>query len=149
MILIEPQEIELEGQTFIISKFPAIQGREIIAGYPLTGLPKIGDYKQNEEIMLKLMSFVAKPLEGRDQPLTLGNRELINNHVKSWEILMKLELRMLEYNCSFFQNGRVSTFFADIAQKAPAWITKMLTGLLVQLSQLAKQPSTNSEQSTP
>ena len=32
--MIEPKEFEVNGKTFILSKFPAVQGREIVAKYP-------------------------------------------------------------------------------------------------------------------
>lgn len=139
--LLEPIETIIDDRIFILSKFPAVAGREIIANYPLTGLPKIGEYKANEAIMLKLMSYVAVP-KG-DTPLRLGTTALIDNHVGNWETLIKIEAAMMEYNCSFFQNGRVSTFLNDAAQNMPRWIIKMLTGLSEQLSQKEKQPLTN------
>lgn len=144
--MIEELTKEIDGKSYILSKFPAIAGREIIAMYPASGMPKIGDYKSNEATMLKLMAYVQVVTDNGTK-LALTNSVLVNNHVPSWETLAKLELAMLEYNCSFFQSGRISTFFEDIAQKAPAWISKMLTTLSEQSSQTEKQPSTNSEQS--
>lgn len=137
--MIEPKEILINGKTFILSKFPAIAGREIVAKYPLSGMPKLGDYKVNEETMLKLMAYVAVPIDPV-KPLLLSSRALIDNHVDSWETLAQIEIAMLEYNCSFFQDGRISTFLDDIAQKLPTWITKMWTALSVQSSQTEKQP---------
>ena len=135
--LIQPQDIEIDGKMYIISKFPAVAGREIIAKYPLSGLPKLGDYSVNEETMLKLMRYVAVPKE--NGMLILNNRALVDNHVDSWETLAKIEMAMMEYNCSFFQNGRISTFLADVAQRLPQWITKTLTALSEQSSQKEKQ----------
>lgn len=140
--MIESKEIEIDGKAYIISKFPAVAGREILAKYPLSGIPKLGDYAVNEETMLKLMGYVAVILPD-GTPLKLSNRILVDNHVQSWEILAKIEMAMLEYNCSFFQNGRISRFFDDIAQKLPSWITKMLMDLSGRLSQTGKPPSTN------
>ncbi len=67
--MIEPKTIAIvdgngKEKDFIISKFPAIQGREIIAKYPTSSLPKIGDYAVSEETMLKLMAFVAVDING-------------------------------------------------------------------------------------
>jgi hypothetical protein len=140
-MLLEPQEVTINDKTYILSKFPAIDGREIIAGYPMTGIPKIGEYKANEQIMFKLMSYVA--VNTPNGQIRLSTRDLINNHVPDWEVLMKIEGMMLENNCSFFRDGRASTFFDGIVQKAPAWITKILTGLLAQSSPTEKPPSTN------
>lgn len=147
-MLLEPKDITVDGKAFIISKFPAMSGREIITKYPLSGIPKIGDYSVNEETMLKLMSFVAVPINGGN-PLPLSTKMLIDNHMKDWEMLVKVEMAMLEYNCSFFQNGRISSLLTDIAQNIPQWTTKILTALSGQLLQTEKPQSTNSEQSTP
>ena len=78
--MIEPLEVKITTQkgdekTFIISKFPAIQGREIICKYPLSGMPKLGDYQVNEETMIKLMSFVAVPTD--NGVLNLATKALI------------------------------------------------------------------------
>lgn len=144
---IQPLEKEIDGKVFILHKFPAVAGREIVAKYPLSGMPKLGDYKVNEETMLKLMAFVAVPIEGA-APQFLTTRQLVDNHLPSWETLAKVEWAMMEYNCSFFGNGRASTFFDGIAQKLPSMITSILTDLSQQLSAKSKQRSTNSEPST-
>ncbi len=140
-MLIEPKETEINGKIFILSKFPAVAGREIVTQYVASGIPKLGDYKRNEELMIKMMKFVAVPREG-GQPLCLSSVDLINNHVTgedSWETLGKLEMAMMEYNCSFFRNGQISTFFGDLSKRLPALITKMWTALSAQSSQTEKQ----------
>lgn len=142
MELLEPKEVEIDGRHFIISKFPAVAGREIITKYPLSSIPKLGDYAVNQETMLKLMSYVAMGIDPV-RPLRLSTIELVNNHCGSWETLAKVEMAMLEYNCSFFRDGRISIFLDDIARKVPAWTSKILTALSVQSSRTEKPPSTN------
>lgn len=139
--LIEPKEITIDERQFILSKFPAVSGREILAKYPTSSLPKLGDYKVSEETMLKLMAYVAVPTG--DSSIRLSTVALVNNHVGSWETLLKVEWAMLEYNCSFFQNGRISSFLNDSVQKAPAWISKILTALSEQSSRPEKPLSTS------
>ena len=77
-------------------------GREIVAKYPVSALPKLGDYAVNEEVMLKLMSFVAVQVGESQQ--RLSSRAMINNHVPDFETLAKIEMKMMEYNCSFFRD---------------------------------------------
>ena len=147
-VTITAEDGTVTNRVFILSKFPAVAGREIVAQYPVSALPKVGDYKTNEAIMLRLMSFVAVITEaGATQ--RLQTRELVDNHVPDWETLAKLEVAMMEYNCSFFRDGRVSTFFDNFAQKAQALILQTLTGLLAQSSQAGRQPSSSSETTTP
>jgi hypothetical protein len=142
--MLQPKEVAIKcadgtEKTFVLSKFPAIAGREIVAKYPLSGMPKLGDYAVNEETMLKLMAYVGVPqTDGGVMKLT--TRALVDNHVPDWEALGRIELAMMEYNVSFFANGRASSFFEGIAQKLPTLVTKILTDSLQQLSAKNKQP---------
>ena len=145
--MIEAKETDIElpdgkFKTFIISKFSAVAGREIVTQYPVSALPKLGDYATNEEIMLKIMAHVAVP-QGDRSPLILTSRALVDNHVPDWETLAKLEWSMMEYNCSFFREGKVSTFLDDILAKLPASISSILTHLLEQSSPKDTPPFTN------
>lgn len=146
MNLLEPKLIEINGRAFIISKYPATVGREIMLKYPLSNIPKLGDYKAGEEVMYKSLSYTAvpkpKPTDIQDC-VHLSTRELLDNHVGDWETLVKLEYAILEYNCSFLQNGLISNFLSDISQNIPQWATKILTDSLQQLSRKEEQPSTN------
>ena len=145
-MLIQPKEAQIvtqsgETKTYILSKFPAIDGREIVMQYPVSAMPRIGDYGVNQEVMLKLMSFVAVDLpQGH---VALDSKTLVDNHVPDWETLAKLEAAMMEYNCSFFQNGKISNFLGGIEAKAQALIMSMLTALSAQSSVQAKQQSMN------
>lgn len=139
--MIEPKEVQIDGKTFILSKFPAVQGREIVAKYPLSAMPKLGDYEVNEETMLKLMAFVGVPRDGA--PLMLTTRALVDNHCGSWETLAKIEIAMMEYNVSFFGNGQGLSFLESLAQKALVSISKTLTDSLAQSSAAGKRPGTN------
>lgn len=148
--MLSPIEKEIEcadgsKKTFILSKFPALAGREIITQYPLTAMPKVGDYKSNESVMMKMMEYVGvpHPTDATVAPTMLKSAALIDNHVPDFECLMRLEAAMLEHNCSFFGNGRASTFFETITQKALALISKTLTDLSAQSSRQVKPVSTN------
>lgn len=141
--MLEPKDIEIkvnlpDGRTemrkYVISLFPAIAGRHIIMQYPISAIPKLGDYDTNEEIMLRIMSYVAAyTAEGKTQALT--SQALVDNHVPNWEALGRLECAMMEYNCSFFREGRVSGFLDDLLETLPKLLSSMLTPLLEQLSQ--------------
>lgn len=138
MDLIQPKEIEVSGKIYRISKFPATVGREIVAKYPVSNMPKLGDYKVSEEIMTKLMSYVEVVLPERS--IRLSTVELVNNHVPDWEALAKLEWEMLQYNCSFLTNGKSSNFLEKLARLAEQKISEILTASLGKSSVRAKQP---------
>lgn len=151
MTLIQPKDIMLTDQDgkerhYILSKFPAIEGREIVAKYPISALPKLGDYGVSEETMLKLMAFVA--VDNNGTPLRLTTRALVNNHVPDFETLAKIEMAMMEYNCSFFRDARISTFLNEFAQKVLASISKTLIPSSEPSSQPDSPPIMNSVPST-
>ena len=136
--MIEPTEVDIElpsGSTkkFILSKFPAVLGREIITQYPTSAAPKIGSYSLNEELMFKLLCHVGIPVEGKD-PIMLKTRALVDNHIPDWETLIKVEWAMMEYNCSFFSQGKMSSILDLMMSKADGLISKMLTQFVQQLS---------------
>ncbi len=134
--LIKPEPVTLPtrdgDKTYYTSLFDAITGREIVTQYPTTGMPKVGDYKANEVLMLKLMSFVAVEASDGGDPIMLRTAELVRQHVPDFETLMKLEWAMMERNCSFFERGKVSAFLGNFSQKAQGLITQMLTAYLRQ-----------------
>lgn len=147
-VLLEPKEVTIGGRPYIYSKFPAVAGREIVSMYVASGIPKVGSYETNKEMMFKLMAYVAAyPCDPKTnakvqnaEPILLSMESLIDNHVKGFEKLMEIEAGMLAYNCDFFLSGRASTFLEDIAQKVPAWITKILTLVSQASLPAAKQP---------
>lgn len=146
--LIDPKELELKDQNgtvrkFLISKFPAVAGREIVAKYPVTNMPKIGEYQLSEEIMLKAMQYVARVPDGGSAPIVLSTRALVDNHAGDWETLAKLEWALLEYNVSFFGQGLNSASFESLARKAVEWISKTLMASSAQSSPTGKPPSTS------
>jgi hypothetical protein len=126
--MLEPKD--LDGTPFVLSKFPAITGREILLQYPTSAMPKIGDYSTNEALMLKIMSYVGVRVDGKDEPIMLTTRELVDNHVKSTEQLLKLEWAMMNHNFAFFSNGSLSGILDRVATQATGLIQKTLTELL-------------------
>lgn len=146
MDLLDPQDFTIKDgagneRTYILSKFPAIAGREIIAKYPTSALPKLGDYAVSEETMLKLMKYVAINIEGRI--MRFESRDFIDQHVPDWETLAKIEMAMMEKNCSFFRDGRVSAFLADAVQTVLASLSEILSKTSAVSSTQEKPPSTN------
>lgn len=127
---------------YVVYKFPAIAGREIMTQYPLSAMPKIGDYQTNEGLMKKIMTYVGVQIEGRE-PLRLVTDLLIDQHIPEFETLMRLEWAVIDHNCSFFGQGRNSNFLSIIIPKAKALITEILMDLQAQSSAKNSQPSKN------
>lgn len=142
MELLDPSEFVVTAQDgkdyrYTLSKFPAVQGREIVAKYPLSALPKLGDYQVSEETMLKLMNFVA--VDNKGTPLRLSTVALVNNHVPDFETLAKIEMAMMEKNCSFFRDGRLSISLQGFVRNILESISRTLTPSSAQSSQGTEQ----------
>lgn len=119
--------IVVGGKTYIIRKFRAIEGRRIVAGYPITAIPKFGDYNGNEEIMLRLMSHVSVVITGRPEGLPLTTRELVDNHVLSWEGLVEIEYEVLKFNCPFLQSENMKPFMEVVKDAAADYLAQIVT----------------------
>jgi hypothetical protein len=141
MQLLEPKTLEpMDGKVFVVSKFPATVGREIILQYPTSAMPKIGDYATNEALMFKIMGYVGVVLDGRNEPQMLITPQLIDNHVPSAEALMRLEWAMMSHNFAFFKNGKLSGILDQATNRFVQLITKTLTDLSLASSAKGAQP---------
>lgn len=140
MSLLEPEDLTIGDKTFVLSKFPATVGREILLQYPTSAMPKVGDYATNEALMLKVMTFVGVRVDGRDEPLMLTTRQLVDNHIADAETLMRLEWAMMAHNFSFFQQGKLSGILDRVATQAVQSIQKILTDLSRASSGTGAQP---------
>jgi len=147
MDLIEPKELVVRTQsgaekTFIISKIPYMSGgREVCTQFITTAAPKIGDYKTNEELALKLFSFVAVKTDVGQIRLT--TRDLVNNHIPDFQTGVRLEKEMLEYNFGFFDLEKIQRSMAALGDKLQAFLMPILTRLQEQLSKQAEPRSMN------
>lgn len=141
--MIEEKKITIDGREFVISKLPAVTGREILFKYTAGGKNILtgGDYQVSENVMKKLLSYTGVYIDGR--LIELKSEELINNHVKSAITLLKLEKEMMSYNFDFFTPEKISTFFQKFSQLADKESMKILTALWERLLNKEEQPSTN------
>ena len=140
--LIKPLEVEVKDidgnlHKYTISRLPAVAGREILAKYLGGTMPKVGDYKDNHESMLKMMKYVAVEIDGQLQ--TLQTQALIDNHIPDTECLLRLEIEMIRHNTSFFGNAGSSNLLDFLLQKIKASIpSNFKTQILSLLQSLQK-----------
>lgn len=152
--MIKQKEVSLKNQdgvekTFVLSRLPCIPMREVMAKYPVSNIPKLGEYRASEEVMLLLLSHVAVMVEGRAEPLRLSTSQLINNHVDDAEQLLRLEFAMLEYNTSFFGQGGGSNFFAGLIKThLPLIIQTLMDSLPQSLARDLQAPLNSQKKST-
>lgn len=146
--LIKPRTVSIEdkdgvAKEFVISRLPATVAREVVAKYPTSALPKIGDYQTSEETMLLMMRYVAVEVDG--QLMRLTTKGLVDNHVNDVVQLLRLEFEMLEENTNFFGRAGKRGFLDSLLQKLLSSVMPMLTPLLAQLSAQDSQPTQSSK----
>jgi len=120
-MLIKPKLIEItniDGNIlkFNIGRIPAIDGREILVGYPSSLIPKVGEYKENQALMIKLLSFV-EGFNADDEPIALNNYHVINTYVTDTTTLMLLEKEMFAYNFPFLKFEKSKGLLSSMASK--------------------------------
>jgi hypothetical protein len=140
--LLQKKAVNIDGFDFLISKLPACQGISLIPKFGFNSLPKMGELEQSISAVIEMMQYVAIATPTKSW-LILSSKDLIDNQLASsenpWETLSKVTMAMLEYNCSFFQKGRVSGFLDELMQTLPQKVTEILTGVLQRLSAAEKQ----------
>jgi len=146
--LIKPKEVEIKdldgmSKSFVISRLPAIDARKMIAMYPVSNMPKIGDYQSSEEAMLLLLKYV-EVTGSNGEPIRLATKALVDSHVNDAIQLITLEYQMLEYNTNFFGTGSSQGFLNYMVTSLAALLTPTLTNLSEQLSQVATSLIQNS-----
>ena len=140
--MIKPKTItvkDIDGQQreFIITRFPATDGMEILYKLPTAALPKIGDFNTLKEARNDIFKFVYVNIGEKDMPLS--TKALIDNHTGDAETAIKVMKEIIEYNYSFFQNGILSVFLERVAKKIPDIAQEILTRFSQQSSKRGKR----------
>lgn len=137
--MIDEKKITIDGKEFVISKLPAVVGREVLFKYAASGKNILtnGDYSISEEVMKKILSYVGVNVDGRI--IELKTEELINNHVQNAMTLIKLEREMISYNFDFFTQEKILAFCQKFLQLADKESMRILTALWERLLNKGEQ----------
>lgn len=141
--LIKEKEIKVKSldgdeSTFFISRVPADVGRELFTQYVPTAMPKIGNYKENEKLMRKLIGYV-EAVSPDGKRVRLDNDLTRNSYISDWEMLVTIEKEMVTHNTNFFNPAKLSGVLARFNQTLPERVMQMLTRFSEQLSAKNKQ----------
>jgi hypothetical protein len=117
----KPKEViikDMDGgeHTYLISRLPYMAGRQVAAEYPVSNMPKVGNYKQSEEVMRLLFKHIHVVI-GDGHTQSLATAALIENHVPDAPTGLKLEAAMLAYNFDFFGQGGLSMYLKQFLEK--------------------------------
>lgn len=136
--MLEPKEIIIGDKSYILHKLPAVAGYE--AFVRLQSIQSVDDRKT---LLGQLMAYVSVNPDGGKAEISLSSPALINNHVPDTQTLLQLENEILAYNFDFFGLGEISDCLKCAEKVAPAKNTEMLMDLLLALSKVGEQVSTN------
>ena len=134
-----------EEVIYFIGKVPWMSGgREILAEYIPSGLPKVGDYKKNEDLARILYAnAVAVDKDNNHYPLTTDS--MINNHVPDVKVAMELEAAVFDKSTDFLILGRLQEYRSAWSQTLDSLIANLPTQLQGLFSAPALPPSKSSE----
>ncbi len=135
--MLEKKELILEGKKFILNKFPAVEGLEIALKFIHNSSEKFKDLESTIETLYKALTHVSIMIN--DVAIPLNNKTLINNHALNWEILARIAIAIIEYNCSFLPVGVISNAFDKVLEMLPHLTSKMSEELSDHLLQIKKQ----------
>lgn len=147
-VLLQPENVEINGYKFIISKMPCTVAQEVLCQLPAGLIPIISQFSKSEEQLFKMLSYCERVYTDGRANVPLISKTIIDNHVPDFNTLMKLEWEALQYNFDFFKQGRLLNFLNEGLSLAESKTSGILTDLLDKLLQAGVQLSTNSEQST-
>ena len=137
-MLLEPKEVTIKGCKFVISKMPCLAAQEVIIRIGSGIIPLINQYAISEDMVIKMLSCCQRVYD--DKPnVPLISKDIINNHIPDFEVLIQLENECLKYNYDFFAQGRLLDFLNEGLSLAESKLSKILTDLLDKLLLAEKQ----------
>ena len=127
--MIKPKALEIidiDGveRKFIITRFPATVGMEILYRLPTSGVPNIGDFEALKVVRDDIFKYIYVTTDGGDIALT--THALIDNHVGDAETAVKIMGAILTYNYSFLGKIVSGGFLESVTAKIPAIASKLL-----------------------
>ncbi len=116
--LIQTKEIEVGGKRFLLSKINPVDSRDCMMEY-MASITDGADMSlgSSEKTLLKILPFVC--VKTGEIWTRLETKELVNSHVTDVFDLISLEMQMVEYNWSFFGQGKTSAFSEMLKKNAP------------------------------
>lgn len=144
--MIKPKDIEITDidgvvRKFVIARFPATAGMEILYRLPTSGIPKIGDFEALKGVRNDVFKHVYIKTDGGD--IALSTTALIDNHCGDGETAIKLMGEILVYNYSFLERLVRQNLLDSILAKVRDTALSFLTEFSQQLSQKSKPASKN------
>jgi len=140
--MIKPQEIKVvdmdgEEKTFVITRFPATVGMEILYKLPTSGMPKIGDFEVLKGVRDDVFKYVY--VKVGDTEIPLNTSALINQHLTDGETAYKVMGAMLSYNFESIKKLTSSVSLDSISEKILSTVRNLFQEFYKQSSQKTKR----------
>lgn len=121
--------IELNAKRYRISELDVFDNLRLCTTYPLNLIPKIGEYKEIEDMFRLLMKYVEVDINGTW--VKLDNDELIRQHVPPMACF-ELEKEVIDLTTGFFSSGKLQDYTRDIVDLV---LRNVITTLMNSLEQ--------------
>lgn len=103
--------LELARRHYRIHRMDVFDTREVCMTYPINLVPKVGEYKANENMFRLLMKYVE--VKVGDQWVRLDNDEVIRQNVPPM-VSFELEKEVVDLTTGFFSSGKLQDYTSDI-----------------------------------
>lgn len=128
--------IELNARRYRVNQMDVFDNRRVCMTYPLNLIPKVGEYKENEDMFRLLMKYVEVEIQGKW--VRLDNDELIRQNVSPMACF-ELEKEVIDLTTGFFSSGKLQDYTRDIVDTVLRNVIITLMNSLEQSSQAEKQ----------
>ena len=130
-----PKKIKILGsdgieREYIVGAATYFDSRKISVNYTVSGLPKLGDYKTNEEMSKLMFRYVRAVVDDKEVPLI--SDDLINYHVPDLITGMKIEFEVYERCLGFSPLGKLQQYQGEWMKALQELTTKIQTLLPAQ-----------------
>ncbi len=143
--LVDPKKIkvkDMKGNIIHVKlgQVSPLDWRRIFVNYVPSAMPKIGNYEENEKLMLTMFSDIEvrskeKNRDGEYFWTRLTSKELINAQIPDGEALIEIEAHMVGHNTKKYHPEKISSLLKTLNQNLPQQITSTLTRFVRQFSQ--------------
>lgn len=131
--------IEIAAKRYRVKSMDVFDARRVAYEFPITMMPRIGDYAENEKLFRLLMKYVEVEISPNNwQALTTD--ELIRQHVSPKDFA-RLEREVVDFTTGFFSDGNASNIVLTIGEFIIERITKTLMVLSAEFLKADKQLS--------
>ena len=101
----EIKTINVGGKEYILHRFPAIFGYEVLNRYGIVSEMLMSDYAKAEELIMRMLAYVSVIPDNGANEIPLKTRGLIDNHISNGKHIGEIVSELMNFNFDFFPDG--------------------------------------------